>query len=381
MDALVAVSIFAVGLLLGFGLAWLLTRQSKAESGLEQSRLREAFEALAAQALRGNTQSFLDLAKGELEQKRQAVDALVKPLQDSLAQFGQQIQSIERQRADAYGGLRQQVTSLVEAHHALSKQTTTLAQALKAPQVRGRWGEIQLRRVVELAGMLAYCDFEEQAQAGDSRLRPDLIVKLPNQRVIVVDAKAPLNAYLEAIEATDDATRNARLTDHAARVRAHIRALGGKDYGGRIRDAAEFVVCFMPGEVFLSAALEQDPSLLEFGVDQGVLLATPTTLISLLKAVAYGWNSEKVAEGARQIQDLGKELHERLGTFVGHIEKLGSNLATAVKSYNAAVGSLESRVLPSARKFEELGAASAKPLPELERVEVEPRDARQPGLF
>jgi DNA recombination protein RmuC len=381
VDALVAVSIFAVGLLLGFGLAWLLTRQSKAESGLEQSRLREAFEALAAQALRGNTQSFLDLAKGELEQKRQAVDALVKPLQDSLAQFGQQIQSIERQRADAYGGLRQQVTSLVEAHHALSKQTTTLAQALKAPQVRGRWGEIQLRRVVELAGMLAYCDFEEQAQAGDSRLRPDLIVKLPNQRVIVVDAKAPLNAYLEAIEATDDATRNARLTDHAARVRAHIRALGGKDYGGRIRDAAEFVVCFMPGEVFLSAALEQDPSLLEFGVDQGVLLATPTTLISLLKAVAYGWNSEKVAEGARQIQDLGKELHERLGTFVGHIEKLGSNLATAVKSYNAAVGSLESRVLPSARKFEELGAASAKPLPELERVEVEPRDARQPGLF
>lgn len=381
MDALVAVSIFAVGLLLGFALAWLLTRQSKTESGLEQSRLREAFEALAAQALRGNTQSFLDLAKGELEQKRQAVDALVKPLQDSLAQFGQQIQSIERQRADAYGGLRQQVTSLVEAHHALSKQTTTLAQALKAPQVRGRWGEIQLRRVVELAGMLAYCDFEEQAQAGDSRLRPDLIVKLPNQRLIVVDAKAPLNAYLEAIEATDDATRNARLSDHAARVKAHIRALGGKDYGGRIRDAAEFVVCFMPGEVFLSAALEQDPSLLEFGVDQGVLLATPTTLISLLKAVAYGWNSEKVAESARQIQDLGKEVHERLGTFVGHIEKLGSNLATAVKSYNAAVGSLESRVLPSARKFEELGAASAKPLPELERVEVEPRDARQPGLF
>ncbi|MCX6597308.1 MAG: DNA recombination protein RmuC [Acidobacteria bacterium] len=381
MDALVAVSIFAVGLLLGFALAWLLTRQSKAESGLEQSRLREAFEALAAQALRGNTQSFLDLAKGELEQKRQAVDALVKPLQDSLAQFGQQIQSIERQRADAYGGLRQQVTSLVEAHHALSKQTTTLAQALKAPQVRGRWGEIQLRRVVELAGMLAYCDFEEQAQAGDSRLRPDLIVKLPNQRLIVVDAKAPLNAYLEAIEATDEATRNARLADHAARVRAHIRALGGKDYGGRIRDAAEFVVCFMPGEVFLSAALEQDPSLLEFGVDQGVLLATPTTLISLLKAVAYGWNSEKVAESARQIQDLGKEVHERLGIFAGHIEKLGSNLATAVKSYNAAVGSLESRVLPSARKFEELGAASAKPLPELERVEVEPRDARQPGLF
>ncbi len=381
MDALIAVSIFAVGLLLGFALAWLLTRQSKAESGLEQSRLREAFEALAAQALRGNTQSFLDLAKGELEQKRQAVDALVKPLQDSLAQFGQQIQSIERQRADAYGGLRQQVTSLVEAHHALSKQTTTLAQALKAPQVRGRWGEIQLRRVVELAGMLAYCDFEEQAQAGDSRLRPDLIVKLPNQRLIVVDAKAPLNAYLEAIEATDEATRNARLSDHAARVKAHIRALGGKDYGGRIRDAAEFVVCFMPGEVFLSAALEQDPSLLEFGVDQGVLLATPTTLISLLKAVAYGWNSEKVAESARQIQDLGKEVHERLGIFAGHIEKLGSNLATAVKSYNAAVGSLESRVLPSARKFEELGAASAKPLPELERVEVEPRDARQPGLF
>ena len=381
MDALVAVLIFAVGLLLGFGLAWWLTRQSKAESSLEQTRLREAFEALAAQALRGNTQSFLDLAKGELEQKRQAVDALVKPLRDSLAQFGQQIQLIERQRADAYGGLRQQVTSLVEAHHALSKQTTTLAQALKAPQVRGRWGEIQLRRVVELAGMLAYCDFEEQAQAGDSRLRPDLIVKLPNQRLIVVDAKAPLNAYLEAIEATDEATRNARLSDHAARVRAHIRALGGKDYGGRIRDAAEFVVCFMPGEVFLSAALEQDPSLLEFGVDQGVLLATPTTLISLLKAVAYGWNSEKVAESARQIQDLGKEVHERLGIFVGHIEKLGSNLATAVKSYNAAVGSLESRVLPSARKFEELGAASAKPLPELERVEVEPRDARQPGLF
>ena len=381
MDAFVAVLIFAGGLLLGFGLAWWLTRQSKAESSVEQTRLREAFEALAAQALRGNTQSFLDLAKGELEQKRQAVDALVKPLQDSLTQFGQQIQSIERQRADAYGGLRQQVTSLVEAHHALSRQTTTLAQALKAPQVRGRWGEIQLRRVVELAGMLSYCDFEEQVQAGDSRLRPDLVVRLPNDRRIVVDAKAPLNAYLEAIEATDEATRNARLGDHAARVRAHIRALAAKDYGGRIRDAAEFVVCFMPGEVFLSAALEQDPLLLEFGVDQGVLLATPTTLISLLKAVAYGWNSEKVAEGARQIQDLGKELHERLGTFAGHIEKLGSNLATAVKSYNAAVGSLESRVLPSARKFEELGAASTKPLPELERVEVEPRDARQPGLF
>ncbi|MFS8085406.1 MAG: DNA recombination protein RmuC [Acidobacteriota bacterium] len=358
--------------------------------------LAEKFKALSRDALKDNNQSFLDLAratlaqfqtsaKGDLELRQRAIDQLVKPLQESLQRVDGKIDELEKARAGAYGALCEQVKGLATSQLLLESETKNLVKALGTPHIRGRWGEIQLRRVVELAGMVQYCDFTEQetVTGEDGRIRPDVIVRLPGNRTIVVDAKVPFDAFYESISTTDEGVRLERLKDHARLVRSHIIALSKKSYRDMVQPTPEFVLLFLPGENFYSAALEQDPKLIEDGVNYGVIIATPTTLIALLKAVSFGWSQEQAAANAQEVRKLGKELYDRLRIFTSHFADVGKGLDRALESYNKGVGSLEARVLVTARKFKERGAIAGEEIDIIEPVDKSARalSLDEGGLF
>lgn len=359
------------------GIAGYLLRHLSAKAAEKSyAQFTDTLKGVAADALAANNQNFLALAqqsfqkaqetaKGELDVRHKAIDETMRPLKNAL-------ERIEKERVEGFAGLKEMVQLLHANQREASRETARLVHALKAPGVRGRWGEMQLRRVVELAGMLDYCDFQEQVsvQTEAGRLRPDLVIRLANDREIVVDAKVSLAAYLAALEQTDDAGRHSKLLEHAVQIRAHLKRLSAKAYWDQFTNAPDFVVAFLPGESIFAAALEKDPELIEFGVENRVLLATPTTLIALLKAAAYGWRQQNLARNAQQISDLGKQLYDRLATFTAHMDTLRTGLERSVKSYNEAVGSLETRVLPSARKFKELSAATGDDLPEIAPVET-----------
>ena len=342
-------------------LATLLTAERDALQQA-QARLTDTFKALAADALRGNSDEFL----------KRAGETLVKPVAESLKNVNEKITELEKTRASAYGSLSEQLKSLALAQASLQTETTRLSTSLSTTKTAGTWGELQLRRVVELAGMVEHCDFTEQESAGDQR--PDLIVNLPRGQRIVVDAKAPTDAYREAATATDPKVRAAKLIEHAAKVRSHVDALSAKAYWEQFQPSPEFVVLFLPGDQFLAAALEADPALLDRAIRNRVLPTTPSVLVALLKAAALGWRQEAVSQNAEEISELGRQLSDRIATYVEHFVKVGRSLDAAAKSYNAAVGSLEGMVLPGARKFAELGAKGAKELPAIEPVETAVRD-------
>ena len=360
-----------------------------------QKKLTDAFHALSAQALQSNNAAFLDLAhatlgkfqekaSGDLAQKEQAIAELLKPVRESLTRVDAQMQEIEKTRAGAYEGLIAQVKSLGETQQQLRGETGRLASVLRSTGARGRWGEIQLRRVVELAGMQDHCDFYEQQSADGEggRLRPDMLVKMPGGKTIVVDSKVPFSAYDRAVSANDDATRIAAYREHALAVREHIKALAAKSYWEQFGDAPEFVVLFLPAETFFGAAVEHDPELIEFSAEKNVMLTTPMTLIALLRAVHYGWRQEKLAENAKEISDLGGELYERLAKLGEHFARVGKNLGGAVDAYNEATRSLETRVFVSARKFKELHATAAgREIEELKPLEQGARSLQAPELL
>jgi DNA recombination protein RmuC len=380
INSTIVASMFLLGLGVGAIFGWLATslrtqkRVTELSTTLEIERTKNdgfvrTFEGLSDKALRQNNQAFFELANERLG-----------PLQKSLEQFDHKLQDVEKQRVGAYEGVTQQIGNLLSAQNELRSQTANLVGALRTPRVRGRWGEIQLKRVVEIAAMLDHCDFMEQ-QSGDGPLRPDMIVQLPYERTIVIDAKVPLDSYLMAMEAQDDDTRKAKLNDHVRQIRKHMSQLSVKSYWDQFQSAPEFVFMFLPGESFYSAALQQDPSLIEDGVSQRVIIATPITLITLLRAVEFGWRQKRLDESAKQIGNLGRELYDRLCKMGDHFAHLGSKLHGAVDSYNQAVGSLESRVLVSARRFKELGAAdNAKEIDTMVSIDVTPRRLQAPEM-
>ena len=358
-----------------------------------EAKLREAFQALSAEALKTNNQAFLDLAEtrlrdarteaaADLEARKTAIETLLSPMARTLEQVDREIRESERRGLQTGTELIQRIASLDTTGQGLRTETARLVDALKKPGVRGRWGELQLKRVVELAGMIEYCDFEEQhtLTADERRLRPDLIVRLPGGKRVVVDSKAPLDAYLRALEAPDEAARQALLADHARQVRNHLGQLALKGYAAHVQPSPDFVVMFLPGEMFFSAALEQDPSLIECGVEQRVIPASPTTLIALLRAVAYGWQQAAVARDAQQIAELGRKLYDAIATLAGHFDRLASRLRGAIDAYNDAIGSLEGNVLVKARKFKEFQAASGPDVEVLSSIDKVPRMMQAPEL-
>lgn len=387
---------------LGLGLGWLLAsarhlrriaelttkldvEHSAAEARAAELELR--FANLSHQALRDNNTAFLQLAeqalaklhlqgKHDLEQKEKAVEALVKPLRESLEKTSEQIRLMEQARHEAYGSLSKHLESMAQTQQLLQSETRNLVQALRRPEVRGQWGELTLKRLAELAGMVEHCDFYEQTtrdtEAG--RLRPDMIVRLPDGREIVVDVKTPLDAYLNAVEAADDETRRRHLEHHARKVRERVKELAAKSYWSQFRRAPDFVVLFIPGDQFLAAALDHDRTLLEDALSSRIILTTPTSFVALLRAVAYGWRQEALAANAERIRELGEDLYHRLATFAEHLTGLGKGLDRAVESYNRAVGSFETKLVPGARRFTELGVGAVKELEEPLRIEKKVRE-------
>jgi DNA recombination protein RmuC len=348
-----------------------------------EARLREAFQAMGAEALRQNSESFLMLARtslsemqqstsSDLELRQQAISELVSPIRETLEKMDGTIQKVEMARVGSYESLIEQLRAMSESQRELTGRTKQLGDALRSPNVRGRWGEMQLKRVCEMAGMLDHCDFMEQVSVGndDGRLRPDLTVRLPAGKVIVVDAKAPLLSYLSATECADEAERERLMRDHSRQVRDHMVKLGQKAYWGQFESTPEFVVMFLPGETFFSAALQYDPGLIEYGVDQHVIPASPTTLIALLRSIAYGWQQDRVAKNAEEISALGREMYARISTFSNHFDTLRRGLEKSVEAYNSAVGSLERKVLPQARRFRDLGAGTTAEINALENIDL-----------
>jgi len=397
----------AAGLGLGVGVfvGWLIARAQHAplQVQLERERavhaerldayrqaeatLRSTFQALSAEALKTNNEAFLHLAESRLrearteaaadiEARRTAIETLLSPMKTTLEQVDREIRESERRRTQTSSELVQRIASLDSVGQTLRAETARLVDALKRPGVRGRWGELQLKRVVELAGMVEHCHFTEQQtiESDDVRIRPDVIVRLPGGKYVVVDAKVPLDAYLKALEAPDEAARQRLLCDHARQVRSHLAQLAAKGYADHVQPSPDFVVMFLPGEMFFSAALEQDPTLIEYGVSKRVIPASPTTLIALLRAVAYGWQQEAVAENAQKISELGRHLYEAIRTLASHFDDLGGRLKSSLDAYNRAVGSLEGNVLVKARRFKELQAANGGPeIAALEPVDRVPR--------
>ena len=394
----------AIGLVLGLVLTWLvmrrkriaLERRVKHQDALQQERqqaldsanaqLMQAFGELSHRSLKDNSESFLRLAeqhlnvhnekaKRDLGEREKAVEALVSPIRDALEASKKQIDALEKSRSEAYGSIRTQLEAMQMSQKLLKQETQNLVNALRRPEVRGRWGEITLRRLVELAGMVEHCDFKEQVHSvGEGQvIRPDLVVNLPDGGQLVVDVKTPLDAYLEAAEAGDDAQRKSALVRHARNVRTHVRTLSAKAYWDQFEQSPEFVILFIPGDQFLSAALNEQPDLIEHALAQHIMLATPTSLVALLKAVAYSWRQLALADNAKEIRKLAEELYNRLATFVTHMNRVGKQLASSVENYNKAVGSLERSVLPGARKFVELGVHEKREIEKLESLEPVPR--------
>lgn len=360
---------------------------------LAAMRVRAGFDAAAAEALRGNSEVFLQMARQALSQQQQlaerqlterekAVESMLAPVREALQRTHEQIARIEKDRAEAFGALRNSLESVALGQQALQRETRNLVTALRRPEVRGQWGEMTLRRLAELAGMVEHCDFVEQVHvAGDEgALRPDMIVNMPDGRQLVVDVKTPLDAYLSAVEAQDDTARDAALKRHAQAVTERVRALASKAYWSQFEQSPDFVVLFIPGDQFLAAAVAEVPSLLEDAIRQHVIIATPTSFVALLKAVAYGWRQNALAENAARIQELAEDLYKRLARFGDHMARVGRSLGQSVDAYNAAVGSLERQVLPGARKFTELGLRPGKEIEEINPVEKLAREPRPAEL-
>jgi DNA recombination protein RmuC len=372
------------------------TKLEEARKGFEEQKaliemmkkeMTDTFNALSSAALKSSSEDFLRLAseslgrvvtdtKGRLGEHQAAMDGMIKPLYETLKRYEEQIKTMEDGRHKAYGSLEEQLRTLASTQESLQKETSNLVSALRKPQVRGRWGEMQLRRVAELSGMSVHCDFTEQqsVDTDKGRIRPDMIVHLPMERDIVVDSKVSLEAYLDMVNAVTEDEKRARMEKHAQQVRTHMNKLASKDYWSQFKSSPEFVVLFIPGESFLSAAVEMDSALIEDGIQKRVIIATPTTFIALLRAIAYGWRQEQITKNAQEISDLGRQLYERMVTLVQHFENVGKSLEKAIGSYNKAVGSMESRVLPSVRKFRELGVTGAEEMPVLEQIDQVPRN-------
>jgi DNA recombination protein RmuC len=386
--------VILLALAVALAAGWWMGRRRKAALEAERSlsidrameQLDRRFDDLAGRQLRDNVDTFLRLARenlgghqqqaqATLREREQAIEALVKPIQETLARTSEALRAIEVERQRDFGSLRQNLTDMRDSHSALQRETRNLVQALSKPQVRGQWGEIALRRLVELAGMTAHCDFEEQVHVAgtDGALRPDMVVHLPEGRDIVIDVKTPLDAYLTAAEAPSDEVRAAALKRHAQHVSDRVRLLSSKNYAAQFEHAPQFVVLFLPGDQFLSSALDQQPELLDRAMSCNIILTTPSTLLALLKTVYNGWQNVRLAENAERIRGLAEELFARLTTFRNHMGKVGSSLEASVNAFNSAVGSLERSVLPGARKFVELGVRTDKPIDELEPIEVAAR--------